>query len=457
MSIRCIKKESYKQELLVSQENKQLYGEIFTPFGLIDMMFDMMDASHFCDPSKTYLDAGAGSGFFSMCLYWRLMDGLKNAIPEEDKRSEHILTKMLYMSEIRDENVAKLRAMFGEKCNVLGGDFLDYLSRKFDYIVGNPPYNCNGIKKVPTNSVKDKKQDGKTIWFHFVRHSIDLLVPGGQILFIIPSIWMKPGRDNSYEFITSYKINKIRCMSNSLTNKYFSGEAQTPTSLLLMSRLPSDGLISLYDQDLERYIEYCFDSEALEPIPVYGCSVFSKVKRDLKTIGLDVYKTNMPSSTASIVKSRDEIHPHENIRTAILSGLDPKLVIDYSDKELAFAGKVKLVMPHKMYGFPFVDKTGRYGVSNRDSYVIESDDIHYLERLAEFFSTKTALYLFEATRYRMKYLEKYVFQVIPDVCMLDGFPDVINDSTIAEYFGFTAEERDAIDRLHNKKYTFKYK
>ena len=456
MSIQAISKEDYQQDLHVSQENKQLYGEIFTPFSLINIMFDMMDNSDFSDPSKTFLDAGAGSGYFSMCLFWRLMKGLEPIIPDKNERSQHIIQNMIFMSEIREENIGKLRILFGESCNVIEGNFLEYLSMKFDYIIGNPPYNCNGIKKVPTNSFKNKKQDGKTIWFHFVKHSINLLNPGGKILYIIPSIWMKPGRDKSYEFITSYKLNKVRCMSNSLTNRYFSGEAQTPTSLLLMTKAPTDNTTMLYDQDLDRYIEYPFDPSVFEPIPVYGCSVFRKVKRDLKTDGLKVFKTNMPSTTATISKIKNKEHPYENIRTCILSGLNPKLVVDYSNKELAFAGKRKLIMPHKMYGFPFIDKDGKYGISNRDAYVIESNNIDYLERLSSFFKTKTALYLFEATRYRMKYLEKYVFQVIPDICKLKHFPKEITDDTIATYFGFSDEEKEAINNLHTKKYTFTY-
>ena len=174
MSIKSIKKEDYQQELRVSQENKQLYGEIFTPFSLIDIMFDMMEPSYFSDPSKTYLDAGAGSGHFSMCLYWRLMEGLRYIIHDEETRSSHILAKMIYMSEIREENVAKLRDMFGEECNISEGNFLEYLSRRFDYIIGNPPYNCNGIKKVPTNSVKNKKQDGKTVFKYAVKGMADV-------------------------------------------------------------------------------------------------------------------------------------------------------------------------------------------------------------------------------------------------------------------------------------------
>ena len=51
MSIQTIGKEDYQQDLHVSQENKQLYGEIFTPFSLINIMFDMMDNSDFSNLS----------------------------------------------------------------------------------------------------------------------------------------------------------------------------------------------------------------------------------------------------------------------------------------------------------------------------------------------------------------------------------------------------------------------
>ena len=69
MSIFTINKETYEQDLTVDPECKSLYGEIFTPFELIEKMFDMMDNNVFSDPSKTFMDAGAGSGFFSIALF----------------------------------------------------------------------------------------------------------------------------------------------------------------------------------------------------------------------------------------------------------------------------------------------------------------------------------------------------------------------------------------------------
>ena len=68
-------------------------------------------------------------------------------------------------------------------------------------------------------------------------------------------------------------------------------------------------------------------------------------------------------------------------------------------------------MPHGMWGFPYCDIKGEFGICNRDKYVILSDDEERLNRLAQFFSTKTARYLFLATRYRMKLLEKYILRL----------------------------------------------
>ena len=455
MSILTIIKDDFEQDLTVDPECKSLYGEIFTPFELIEKMFDMMDENVFSDPSKTFMDAGAGSGFFSVALYWRLMNGLSDSFPDEGERSKHIIEKMLHFSELREENVNKLISLFGNNANCYFGNYLEYTEKRFDYIIGNPPYNCNGIKKVPTNNVKNKKQDGKTIWIDFVKHSVDRLNTGGEILFIIPSIWMKPDREKTYDFITRYKIRKLICMTNTQTNSYFRGEAQTPTCLLYLRKEPNDYLVEIYDQDMQDYITYSYQEQ--EPLPVFGASILQKTKAHSVDLHLPkVYKTNMPPKGTTLVDKLSKSNTYANIRTTVLDGLNAKLVIQYSNKELAFYGKKKLVMPHKMYGFPYIDYTGQYGICNRDSYVILCDDTSVLERLSQFFKTKTALYLFESTRYRMKYLEKYIFQLLPDITKLSDFPHDITDESIADYFGYTLEERSAIQNLHKKQYTFTY-
>ena len=75
-------------------------------------------------------------------------------------------------------------------------------------------------------------------------------------------------------------------------------------------------------------------------------------------------------------------------------------------------------------------------------------------RIQKFLSTKTALYVFEATRYRMKFLEKYAFDLLPDITQFADFPEEINDDTIAEYFGFDEQDKKNIQTYQKKNYKF---
>jgi len=454
MHIFHLDRNKYIQDFHTTTENKEIYGEIFTPFMLINTMLDMMDPLIFSNKSNTFMDCGAGTGFFTMGLYWRLYDGLKESIICPETRSTHIITNMIYMSEIRDENIVKLQELFGKEANIIKGDFLSYKEKQFDYIIGNPPYNCNGIKKVPTNNLKDKKKDGKTIWIDFVKHSVDILKPKGELILIIPSIWMKPDKQKMYQFITNYKIKKLMSFSNTETNTYFKGHAQTPTCAIYLQKHKNDFTVDIYDKDCKTYITYPYYN--FEPLPVFGASVVDKIRRGETDQRLDIIKTNMPPKNASLSNNKKDTHPYINIRTAKILDNDVRLVTEYSNMKLFGYGKKKLVLPHKMYGFPFVDTEGTYGISNRDVYVLCSEDERYLERLATFFKTKTALYLFEATRYRMKFLEKYIFDIIPDICNMHDFPIDINDDTIAEYFKLTELEIRSIQTLHKKQYTFHY-
>ena len=105
-----------------------------------------------------------------------------------------------------------------------------------------------------------------------------------------------------------------------------------------------------------------------------------------------------------------------------------------------------------MFGFPFLDSDGSFGISNRDNYVILSEKNEILLQLKAFLSTKLVLYIYEATRYRMKYLEKYAFQFLPNISLIPDFPENINDFTVSAYFGLDALDVSDINSLHKKTY-----
>jgi hypothetical protein len=446
--------KEFTQSFEVSNEDKLEYGEIYSPFSLIEDMLDLFDNQIFLDKNAKWLDPGAGTGYFSMRLFSRLDEGLKEAISDKEERFNHIIKNMIYMVEIKESNIAVLRNVFGEDANIINTDFLSMNTNlTFDYVIGNPPYNSHGMKKVPTDTKKDKKNDGKTVWTSFIKQSISLLKPLGKLCFIVPSIWMKPDKARMYHYLLSYKIDKLHCLSNTETNRKFKGKAQTPTCYFLLSKEKTDYNIDIFDKDRQEYVSYDFTIG--EPIPVFGHSVIKKLRSYmLLAKPIAVLKTNLPRKNSKLSDTKSKSYPYSNIRTCIIENLQPKLIINYSNTPQAFSGKSKLVLAHKMYGFPYFDESGTFGISNRDNYVICDRTKDDMEMLKAFFSTKTALYLFESTRYRMKYLEKYAFELIPDITQLADFPNTIDDDTIADYFGFDELERQSIKALHRKDYIF---
>ena len=147
------KLDEYEQTFNVSKEDKLKYGEIYSPFSLIEEMFNLFDSTVFKQKDKKWLDAGAGLGYFSIVLFDKLNKGLKEVIINDEERKEHIIKNMIYLVEIKKENINYLKKCFGENANIYAGDFLSSSSSfafnfdyEFDYVIGNPPYNINGIK-----------------------------------------------------------------------------------------------------------------------------------------------------------------------------------------------------------------------------------------------------------------------------------------------------------------------
>ena len=453
MDVASISIDSYKQNLKYS-ENKELYGEINTPFYLINKMLDLLPESVFTNKDFRWLDPGCGCGYFSIVLFHRLFSGLSATIPSKRERRDHIISNMMFMVEVNEQHREILIKTFGKSANIIMDDFVNHdFCESFDIVIGNPPYNCNGLKKVPTNKTSNKKEDGKTLWIDFTKKSISILRKSGFLVFIIPSIWMKPDKAKMYDFLLKFRIRKMHCLTNTETNHAFSNLAQTPTCYFLLENAPSHNVIPLYDNNVGRYISYGLTKNI--PIPVFGASVISKIMKTTAIYGtIAPIKTSLPSRHTEFSNIKTEKFPHLYVHTCCLTGLEPMLVTKYGNQEDRYHKIPKLILAHKMYGFPYLDEKGVYGISNRDNYVISGYTISDLEKIKDFLSTKFALYVFESTRYRMKYLEKYAFELIPDITKISDFPKTINDDTIATYFELTQEERSAICNLHHKNYVF---
>ena len=155
--------ESYIQsqlellKLLPSSTNGEIFTGEKTAREIIDSLVSWIGLSVFQNPSSKFLDIYTKSGIFLLLLYNTLMKTLSCVIPDESKRSAHILNNMLYGVAPSTETVLVSRKTLYRDRSTVGNikhipgyktskNRKDIISRelgdmKFDVVIGNPPYN----------------------------------------------------------------------------------------------------------------------------------------------------------------------------------------------------------------------------------------------------------------------------------------------------------------------------
>ncbi len=435
---------------------KSKYGDVSTPRYFVEQILDLLPENIWYNMHLTWLDIGCGDGIFIECVYDRLMTTLSHVIENIENRKKHIINNMLFMIEINSYYIDTLKKKFTYESNIINDDFVTHhFENKFDIIIGNPPYNNNGLIKVPTK-IDDKKKDGTAIWKSFIRKSFNILNKNGYIAMCIPALWMKPDKDEIYHLFFQYNILKIVTYDNSESNKIFSYNAQTPICCLCIQNMlhkDTHQNILIYDKFIKKsFVNY--NLSFLSPIPLVYIHIFNVLQPFVKKYGSLsklLIKTSMPSKKAILSNKKSEEMKFINIHSCLLKNkTEPELLIQYSNIPLQYVNVEKIVLAHKMYGFPFYDKEGTYGISNRDNYVIINKDVNKL--LFDFLSTSFCRTLFRATRYRMKYLEKYIFELLPNITKIPNFPREINNHSLYSFFHFDFD----IDLINDKYNRFDY-
>lgn len=195
---------------------KKSFGEVFTPFSLIEEMLDTLPVEVWTNPNLKWGDFCNGIGNFMVIVIKRLMIGLKEWENDDDLRYKHIVENMIYVGELQEKNMFLWMVSINPKSefklnlfrgNALGAEFDEHMKNewkvlKFNVLVGNPPYQI---------SDGGAKASSKPLYNIFTEKYIKM---SNIVLLITPSRWFAGGKGLAQFRTMMIQSNKIELIKH---------------------------------------------------------------------------------------------------------------------------------------------------------------------------------------------------------------------------------------------------
>lgn len=429
------------QHLKPKELEKKQNGEVFTPPDLIQQKFNKLtlaDPLIWSDPSKKFLDPANGIGNYPALAFHRLMEGLKDAIPIESERKQHILENMLYMCELNKKNIEVSRKVFDPenlyKLNLYQGSYLDLDPKKewgvekFDVIFGNPPY------QPPSNG----KKGGKSLWPLFVEKSMKLLKVNGFLVFVHPALWRKP-ENELHDLMFGKQFHYLSIHSKQEGDKVF--HATTRYDWYILQNQPSNVPTPVrFDDGIQSSLMI---TPSLPFIVNHGGDVMEKM-RQKSPYGF--LKTEMSCEGHTqrdyIKKAKNSTYVFPVVNSSSkVRGIN----LAWSSKALKHQYIPKVIFSNGEVIQPFYD-SGKFGTTQGGIYIPVSSEEEG-QKLVRYLKSKLVYYIIAATKWSNFETNKQIFWSIPHP---KDLPDNFTDAQVYAYFGLTPEEIGRIEADQRK-------
>jgi hypothetical protein len=423
--------ELLKKHLPAKTAEKEEFGEVFTPPVMIEQLLDNFPAAIWKQRDAVWLDPAAGIGNFPIYLFFRYMDGLKHVMPNATKRAEHIVQNMLYMVEINTANTATLKRIFKDLCpsatpNLFVGDFLSIAGESgvkhadwpthYTAVIGNPPYNVGGTKKVGE----------KRYHIKFAAVGLTCLKPKGYLAFICPPNYREAGSTMN-ELFQEHKghFTFIKMFDWTATFNLFRIQARVDSFIYQVG--DNEGktkVIDIYD------IEHMIDVDLTHHVPNFGFSIFKKLQTKVNALG---HVKSMRTAEMAPAKAKAlKCGSHKILHLIISKGRRIYKV----NKKHSLEGVPKALINGLGIPYVYYDKKGEYGMS-ASPIVVQKPSAALVSLL------EGPLFNFIAWGLRMTGNNNmpYLMAAVPDVKTGSyGTYDEIED-----FLGLTASERKFLE------------
>jgi len=202
----------------------------------------------------------------------------------------------------------------------------DKINMKFDYIIGNPPYQ-DGKKK----SIKNKKNTQNKLYFAISKKCLNLLTPNGKISFITPSAVCK--HNKKFSLINQKGLKSV----DFSVNKKFNIGVEVVQWLIIPSKIFKN--IKIKTNKLDYFLSSNSIIYNKENIDSKFIKIFQKIKEISKNLNNRMFKSNNIGNIRSFQKNilfKYPICKKENNKNIILY---------YSKKEPYFYNQNKYIIP----------------------------------------------------------------------------------------------------------------
>lgn len=198
-------KEYYNKTL--NNDEKITSNDEPTPIECVCEMIDSIPDLFWSKKDISILDPCCGNGNFGLIILYKLL---------EHSYSIQEALDTLNFNDINQTRLGCVEKVFCKdkyNLNITACDFLQFDNeKKFDLVVANPPY-----AKILANGKRASKNHN--LIKDFIEKSLELLKPGGFLLFITPDNWMSlSDRNKIIRVITKLQIHHL---SIHTAKKYF--------------------------------------------------------------------------------------------------------------------------------------------------------------------------------------------------------------------------------------------
>lgn len=351
----------------VGEIEKDSFGEIFTPFSLINDMLDTLPIEVWSNPNLKWGDFCNGVGNFMIIVIKRLMVGLETWQPDEDKRYDHIVKNMIYVAELQIKNMflwmVSIDPRSEYKLNLYRGsslekDFDEHMKNvwkveKMDIMVGNPPYQT-GTKG--GNGQRD-------LWPKFVNKYLNILKDDGYLLYVHPSKWRKPNSEIFNEFKKKNLIY-LEIHSDKDGQKIF--KANTRYDWYLLQNCKYSGITTIVDETGNRHR---IDITEWSFIPNYNFELVKNIVALKNEEKLNVIYSSSIYEPRKPYMSKDK---DEKFIFPCIYGMYQNLTCSYyySSENKGHIGIQKVILGIGRHLYPLIDIDGIYGMT-QNSFAIK--------------------------------------------------------------------------------------